>query len=126
MAGENVRADKVLIGSVPQGRVPRLGRIWMHMEDFLDPALAGQQELSIDHIVPRSRGGTSTWENCVLACMRCNRRKANRLPHEAGLVLLSDPAKPDWTPTLELPIGRFRRSWERFVSDRYWDVTLEP
>jgi 5-methylcytosine-specific restriction endonuclease McrA len=86
----------------------------------------GQQELSIDHVIPRSRGGTSTWENCVLACMRCNRRKGSRLPHEAGLVQRSDPAKPDWTPTLEIPVGRLRRSWERFVSDRYWDVTLEP
>jgi 5-methylcytosine-specific restriction endonuclease McrA len=86
----------------------------------------GQAELSIDHVTPRSRGGTSTWQNCVLACMRCNRRKGSRLPHEAGLTLLTRPAKPKWTPTLEIPIGRVRQSWERFVSDRYWDVTLEP
>jgi 5-methylcytosine-specific restriction endonuclease McrA len=86
----------------------------------------GQQELSIDHVVPRSRGGLSTWENCVLACMRCNRRKGNRLLKETGLVLRTKPVKPRWTPTLEIPMGRFRQSWERFVSDRYWDVTLEP
>ena len=85
-----------------------------------------QQELSIDHVLPRSRGGTSTWENCVLACMRCNRRKGSRLLHEAGLRLLKEPKKPNWTPTLEIPVGRLRQSWERFVSDRYWDVTLEP
>ncbi len=89
-------------------------------------ARPGQQELSIDHIVPRSRGGTSTWQNCVLACMPCNRRKGSRLLTEVGLRLLSSPAKPNWKPTLEIPIGRVRQSWERFVSDRYWDVTLEP
>ena len=89
-------------------------------------AKPGQQELSIDHVIPRSRGGTSTWENCVLACMRCNRKKGSKLPHEAGLVLRKEPAMPDWTPTLDIPVGRFRQSWEKFVSDRYWDVTLEP
>lgn len=86
----------------------------------------GQAELSIDHVVPRSRGGKSTWENCVLACMRCNRRKGSRLPKEAGLSLQGLPGKPNWTPTLEIPIARVRQSWERFVSDRYWNVTLEP
>lgn len=89
-------------------------------------ARPGPNELSIDHVVPRSRGGLSTWDNCVLACMRCNRRKGNRLPREAGLALLEAPSEPKWSPALEIPLGRVRQSWERFVSDRYWDVTLEP
>ena len=86
----------------------------------------GTAELSIDHVLPRSRGGLSSWDNCVLACMRCNRRKGSRLPAEAGLKLLKRPLAPRWSPTLEIPIGRVRQSWERFVSDRYWDTTLEP
>jgi 5-methylcytosine-specific restriction endonuclease McrA len=86
----------------------------------------GTSELSIDHVLPRSRGGKSTWQNCVLACMRCNRRKGSRLPAESGLKLLKSPIAPRWSPTLEIPIGRVRQSWERFVSDRYWDTTLEP
>lgn len=86
----------------------------------------GTTELSIDHVVPYSRGGRNTWENCVLACMRCNRRKGNRLPEEAGLRLLRTPYRPRWTPILEIPVGRRLQSWERFVSERYWNVELEP
>jgi 5-methylcytosine-specific restriction endonuclease McrA len=86
----------------------------------------GTAELSIDHVTPRSRGGRTTWRNCVLACVPCNRRKANRMPDESGMHLLSNPLPPRWTPMLELPLGRVRQSWERFVSDRYWDVQLEP
>ncbi len=47
----------------------------------------GGDELTIDHMVPRSQGGTSTWENCVLACVTCNKRKADRTPQQAGLKL---------------------------------------
>jgi len=86
----------------------------------------GTSELSIDHVLPRSRGGKSSWQNCVLACMDCNRRKANRLPDEAGLKLSRPPIKPRWSPLIEIPVARVRQSWERFVSDRYWDAPLEP
>ncbi len=86
----------------------------------------GTSELSIDHVLPRSRGGRSSWENCVLACMGCNRKKRDRTPSEAGLKLAKKPEKPKWSPLLEIPVGRTRTSWERFISDRYWDVPLEP
>jgi 5-methylcytosine-specific restriction endonuclease McrA len=86
----------------------------------------GTSELSIDHVLPRSRGGRSSWENCVLACMECNRRKANRTPDEAHMALLKQPVKPRWSPLIEIPVARVRQSWERFVSDRYWDAPLEP
>ena len=89
-------------------------------------ARPGSAELSIDHIVPRSQGGHGTWVNCVLACMRCNRRKANRTPADAGVRLRKKPIAPTWTPTLEVPIARLRQSWEKFVSERYWNVPLEP
>lgn len=86
----------------------------------------GTSELSIDHVVPRSRGGKSSWQNCVLACVRCNSRKANRIPHEVGLRLIRTPRAPRWTPIMEVPIARVRQSWRKFVSDAYWDVPLEP
>ncbi len=89
-------------------------------------ARPGTSELSIDHIVPRCRGGRSTWENCVLACVRCNSKKAARLPHEVGMQLLRPPVAPHWTPIMEVPIARVRQSWRRFVSERYWEVPLEP
>jgi len=49
---------------------------------------------NIDHVVPRSRGGTHTWENVVAACRRCNTRKGNRLPQEAGMALRREPRAP--------------------------------
>jgi 5-methylcytosine-specific restriction endonuclease McrA len=85
----------------------------------------GTSELSIDHVVPRAQGGRSSWKNCVLACTECNHRKGGRTPRQAGMRLLSRPEKPNWTPFLEIPVGRVRQSWRRFVSERYWDVRLE-
>jgi hypothetical protein len=62
----------------------------------------------------------------VLACTDCNRHKRDRLPEEAGMKLLRRPDKPKWSPILEIPVGRVKQSWSRFVSDAYWDVKLEP
>ena len=86
----------------------------------------GTAELTIDHVIPRSRGGLSTWTNCVLACVSCNGRKGSRLTHEAQMHLLRTPREPSWTPIMEVPVARVRQSWKRFVSDRYWDSTLMP
>ncbi len=72
-------------------------------------------ELSIDHVLPRSRGGSTSWENCVLACASCNRRKADRLPREVGLKLLNHPTQPPWSPIHQVPHGRIRPSWQRFL-----------
>jgi 5-methylcytosine-specific restriction endonuclease McrA len=88
-------------------------------------ARPGTAELTIDHVVPRSRGGRSSWSNCVLACVRCNRRKANRTPREARLHLHRDPGAPKWSPILALPVGRVRQSWERFIGEQYWNALLE-
>lgn len=57
-------------------------------------------ELTLDHVVPRERGGKTSWENIVTACTRCNARKANRLPQQAGMVLRKIPARPKWGPFL--------------------------
>ncbi len=89
-------------------------------------ARPGTSELSIDHVIPRSRGGRSTWENCVLACVCCNGKKACRLPDEASMRLRHKPVAPRWTPIMEVPIARIRQSWRKFVSERYWEVPLEP
>lgn len=58
--------------------------------------LRGRQFLTRDHILPLSRGGENTWENVVTSCSPCNNRKANRLPTEAGLALLTDPTEPNY------------------------------
>jgi 5-methylcytosine-specific restriction endonuclease McrA len=86
----------------------------------------GPEELTVDHVVPRSAGGTSTWENCVLACVNCNKRKADRTPERAGLVLRKKPRKPSWKALAQVPPRERRESWEKFLSRAYWEVELEP
>ena len=77
-------------------------------------------------MIPRSRGGRSSWNNCVLACTGCNHKKSNRTPQEAHMHLRRQPKAPHWTPILEIEIARVRQSWEKFISDRYWNVPLQP
>jgi 5-methylcytosine-specific restriction endonuclease McrA len=84
----------------------------------------GSEELTIDHVVPRAQGGTSTWTNCVLACVACNKRKADRTPDQAGLRLRKQPVRPNWKPLYASPGVRIA-SWSKFVSEAYWNVTLE-
>ncbi|HOB99635.1 MAG TPA: HNH endonuclease [Verrucomicrobiota bacterium] len=74
------------------------------------------EEGSIDHIVPRSRGGPNSWENCVWASREINARKGNRLPHEAGLKLLAPPRVPK-----EVPVSVMIRNQAK-VSD--WGLFL--
>ncbi len=72
-------------------------------------------ELSIDHVMPRSRGGKTTWENCVLACVRCNTKKANKTLRESGFQLLRAPGKPTWSPLLESIPQAHPPSWRKFL-----------
>ena len=77
----------------------------------------GRHEGNIDHVVPRSRGGKTSWHNCVLAHREINSRKADRLPHEVGLRLRKSPAAPR-----ALPVSAFIRNcysiedWEHFLT----------
>ena len=73
--------------------------------------------LSVDHVLPRSRGGSTTWENCVLACVGCNARKADRTLKEAGFRLLRPPVRPRWTPYLNLRPSQRMESWSRFAPE---------
>ncbi len=73
-------------------------------------------EGNIDHVVPRSRGGASSWDNCVLAHREVNSRKANRLPHEAGLRLRQMPAVPRAVPAVAMIRNIHAvRDWEHFL-----------
>ncbi|MFV1965634.1 MAG: HNH endonuclease [Pirellulaceae bacterium] len=84
----------------------------------------GGDALTIDHVVPRAKGGESRWDNCVLACLSCNSRKADRMPEQAGMRLRKRPVRPDWRP-LYLAHDRRIESWSRFVSEAYWNVELQ-
>jgi 5-methylcytosine-specific restriction endonuclease McrA len=83
-------------------------------------------ELTLDHVVPRSRGGGSTWDNLVCCCVACNSRKGGRLPENAGLKLIRRPSKPRRSPLIRLTLrDRRYRSWRHFVDDAYWSVELK-
>lgn len=85
-----------------------------------------RSELTLDHVTPRSRGGTSNWTNIVLACVKCNMRKGDKLLTEINMRLLRKPVKPTWATRVGVKIGRDRKkSWERFLEEAYWDVELK-
>jgi 5-methylcytosine-specific restriction endonuclease McrA len=84
----------------------------------------GSEELTIDHVVPRAQGGTSSWENCVLACIDCNASKADRTPVQARMKLHRAPARPHWRP-LYATHGARIDSWSKFISEAYWNVALD-
>jgi 5-methylcytosine-specific restriction endonuclease McrA len=71
---------------------------------------------SIDHVVPRSRGGGHTWDNVVAACRRCNLRKGDRLPNEAGYRLPRPPARPSRFEWIYARAGRIHPSWESYLA----------
>jgi 5-methylcytosine-specific restriction endonuclease McrA len=78
-------------------------------------------ELSLDHVIPRSRGGGDTWDNLVCACTGCNARKADKMPKEAGMHLIRVPRM------LKTPAQLIRvqhASWAQFVDEAYWNVEL--
>ena len=76
----------------------------------------GIHNLSLDHVVPRSRGGLTTWENIVAACLRCNVKKGGRTPREAGMALHRSPAKPTQNPVLAHQVRSQKYAcWKNFV-----------
>src|SRR5260370_31086892 len=83
-------------------------------------------ELSLDHIVPRSQGGLSTWENIVCACVTCTLKKAARTPTPAHMSLIRKPEKPKRSPLLNLTLTHKKyQSWRTFLENAYWSVELK-
>jgi 5-methylcytosine-specific restriction endonuclease McrA len=83
-------------------------------------------ELSLDHVLPRSQGGGSTWENIVCACVGCNVRKGGRTPKEANMHLIRKPEKPKRSPMLNLKLtNRKYQTWKTFLDNAYWSVELK-
>jgi len=72
-------------------------------------------EMTVDHIIPKSRGGQETWENLTSACIKCNNIKGNRTPEEAGMKLLSKPRKPNHLTFLIQNIDNIDNSWKTFL-----------
>jgi 5-methylcytosine-specific restriction endonuclease McrA len=89
----------------------------------------GSEELTIDHVIPKSRGGKTTWENCVLACVSCNSIKGSFLLHEVknakfphGMKLLRKPIRPKFKDFTFMHVSE---SWKQWLSEYYWSIELE-
>ena len=78
-------------------------------------AQPGAESITIDHVQPRSQGGTSTWTNCVAACEHCNAKKGDRTPDQAGMRLRRRPVRPEWKPFYATQGARIE-SWARFMA----------
>ncbi len=73
--------------------------------------------LSFDHVVPRSRGGTTNWDNVVCCCLSCNGKKGDRLVEEAGMKLIRKPARPKQNPLLSMKLENPKyESWRPFIT----------
>ncbi len=85
----------------------------------------GTSDLSLDHVIPRSQNGRSTWENIVCCCVKCNVKKGGRTPEQAHMKLLSKPVKPKRSPVINLRLTDKRyASWKQFLDEAYWTVEL--
>lgn len=83
-------------------------------------------ELTLDHVMPRSQGGQSTWDNLVCACVSCNSRKGGRTPRQAHMKLLRVPVRPKRNPAINLRLGLDKyASWQSFLDNAYWSVELK-
>jgi 5-methylcytosine-specific restriction endonuclease McrA len=76
---------------------------------------ASSEKLTLDHVLPRSRGGRDTWENLVTACMPCNNRKGNRTPEEAGMRLIRQPFRPSHVMFIRHIIGTLDDTWKPYL-----------
>jgi 5-methylcytosine-specific restriction endonuclease McrA len=83
-------------------------------------------ELSLDHVVPKSQSGRSTWENIVCCCVRCNVKKGGRTPEQAHMHLITRPIKPKRSPVINVRLADTRySSWRQFLDMAYWTVELK-
>jgi len=82
-------------------------------------------ELNLDHVIPREKGGQTTWENIVCSCIPCNTKKGNKLAHDAGMHLVRKPKRPRWRPFINISVSRhYHESWKHFLDMAYWNVEL--
>ena len=109
-------------------RHPAFTRFNVFLRDGFSCQYCGdEKELTFDHLIPRSQGGQTTWENIVTACSPCNLRKGGKMPKDARM----HPKQPPFVPTIydlhnagrKFPPNFLHQSWMDYL---YWDAPLEP
>ncbi len=130
-----IRVPRVILlqafDRIPRRQV-RFNRINVYARDRNTCQYCGRRfaraDLNLDHVVPRSQGGCSTWENVVCSCLDCNRKKGGRTPAQARMRLIRQPQRPRWTPVLGVVGGRQGHpEWRPFLSivdASYWNAEL--
>ena len=81
------------------------------------------RDMTVDHVLPRSRGGPSTWENLVCACIPCNSRKRDRTPDEANMRLKRKPYEPRYIPWIRVKRNTLPSEWGKYLF--LWDIDIE-
>ena len=113
---------------VKPSRQPAFTRFNVFLRDRFSCQYCGSRdELTFDHVIPRSRGGRTTWENVVTACSPCNLRKGNMMPEKAQMFPMQRPFQPNVHDLHNngrlFPPNHLHESWMDFL---YWDTELEP
>jgi 5-methylcytosine-specific restriction endonuclease McrA len=105
---------------VPRAAQRRISRRALFARDGWECVYCGQTgvRLTLDHVVPRSRGGDSVWENVVTSCAPCNLRKGDRLPEEVSMVLPKPPRPPTPTLFIRLHTARIPSGWRPYLEPR--------
>lgn len=114
---------------VNHARKPAFTRFNVFLRDGFSCQYCGTQDrenLTFDHLIPRSRGGKTTWDNIVTACSPCNLRKANKMPRDAGMIPLNMPHQPNMFELNDkgrgFPPNYLHHTWHDYL---YWDAELE-
>jgi 5-methylcytosine-specific restriction endonuclease McrA len=126
-----VHSERMTIGSpsvvrlryvvrVPYHRRTALSRRAVFARDAHRCQYCGGVADSIDHVVPRSKGGPHAWDNVVAACRPCNARKRDRSPEESGMRLIRHPEVPREPGWMMVTAGRVPPDWEPFLGSRQW------
>ena len=113
---------------VRPARHPAFTRFNVFLRDRFECQYCGDRsDLTFDHVIPRSRGGRTTWENVITACAPCNLIKGGRLPHQIGMHPRTLPHRPTVTELRNhgraFPPNYLHESWADYL---YWDSELEP
>lgn len=87
-------------------------------DDWTCQYCGSHAQLTVDHVIPRSKGGSSSWENIVAACAPCNRRKGSELPRQAGMTLARKPRTPGPEVFIQVASPTIPASWRPYIAER--------
>jgi 5-methylcytosine-specific restriction endonuclease McrA len=87
-------------------------------DDWTCQYCGSRNQLTVDHVIPRSKGGGSTWDNIVAACAPCNRRKGDALPRAAGMTLAHPPRTPNPDVFIQVASPTIPATWRQYMATR--------